>query len=180
MSSRFGTPIVAMALALVVVIVDVAAGQQGVRRDTREIAPEALIGTWVLNVGRSTYTGGARPPKRQVRNFDYTRDGMILCHSMIVSANGNTSEFHWAVTLDGVEHPAYTRGQGSTVATLIGFKKKDERTLSITVRRLGDLIQAGEFTLSEDGNTLTQTLNNTRPDGQLTGSGHVAVYEKQH
>ena len=46
MSSRFRTPIVAMALALVVVIFDVAARAQEGRRDAREIAPEALIGTW--------------------------------------------------------------------------------------------------------------------------------------
>ncbi len=179
MSSRFRTPIVAMALALVVVIVDVAAGQQGVRRDAREIAPEALIGTWVLNVARSTYTSGS-PPQSQVRNFDYTYDAMILCHGVTVSANGNRSEFHWAVTLDGVEHPEYARNQGATVSALIGFKKKDERTLSITVRHLGDLTLTGEYKLSEDGNTLTQTLNNTRPDGQVTGRARVAVYEKQH
>ena len=95
MSSRFRTPIVAMALALVVVIFDVAAGQEGMRRDARETAPEALIGTWELNVARSTYTGGARPPQSQVRNFDYTYDAMILCHGVTVNANGNRSEFHW-------------------------------------------------------------------------------------
>ena len=83
MCSRFRTPIVAMALALVVVIFDVAAQAQEGRRDAREIAPEALIGTWVLNVARSTYTSGS-PPESQVRNFDYTRDGMILCHGVTV------------------------------------------------------------------------------------------------
>ena len=66
------------------------------------------------------------------------------------------------------------------MAALIGFKKKDERTLSITVRRHGDLTLTGEYKLSEDGNTLTQTLNNTTPDGQITGRARVAVYEKQH
>ena len=179
MSSRFRTPIVAMALALVVVIFDVTAHAQEGRRDAREIAPEALIGTWVLNVARSTYTSGS-PPKSQVRNFDYTRDGMILCHGVTVSANGNRSEFHWAVTLDGVEHPEYSRNQGATVSYLIGLEKKDERRLRMTTRRLGNLSQAGYFELSEDGNTLTQTMDNLGPDGQVTGRSHVAVYEKQH
>ena len=179
MSSRFRTPIVAMALALVVVSFDVAAGQEGVRRDGREIAPDALIGTWVLNVARSTYGSGS-PPQSQVRNFDYTRDGMILCHGVTVGANGNRSEFHWAVTLDGVEHPEYSRGTGATVSYLIGLKKNDERTLRMTVRRLGHLSQTGEFRLSEDGNTLTHTMNNLGQDGELTGSRNVAVYERQH
>ena len=180
MSSRFRTPIVAMVLALVIVIFDVAVQAQEGRRDAREIAPEALIGTWELNVARSTYTGGARPPQSQVRNFDYTRDAMILCHGVVVSANGNTWAHHWAVTLDGAEHPEYMRGQGSRVTYLVSIKKMDERTLTFTTRRFGDLAQTGEWKLSEDGNTLTQTLNNLGPDGQPTGRGHVAVYEKQH
>ena len=179
MSSPFRTPIAAMALALVVVLFDVPAHAQEARRDAREIAPEALIGTWKLNVARSTYTGG-RAPKSQVRNFDYTRDGMILLHAVTVSADGNTGSHHWAVTLDGVEHPEYIRGQGSTAATLIGFTKKDERTLGITVRSRGNLMLRGEYKLSEDGNTLTHTTSNLGPDGQPTGSGRVAVFEKQH
>ena len=180
MSSRFRTPIVAMALALVVVIVDVAAGQEGVRRDAREIAPEALIGTWVLNVARSTYTGGARPPKSEVRNFDYTRDAMILCHGVTVNANGNRRSFHWAVTLDGVEHPEYARGEGATVPYLVGMKKMDEHTLGMTASRFGNPFMVAEWKLSEDGNTLTHTVNITTPDGQPTGRAHVAVFEKQH
>ena len=179
MSSRFRTPIVAMVLALVVALFDVTAQVQEGRRDAREVAPEALIGTWELNVARSTYASGS-PPKSQVRNFDYTRDGMILCHSVLVSANGNTSEFHWATTFDGTEHPEYSRNNGAIVAAMIGLTKKDERTLDITVRNRGALLQTGDFKLSEDGNTLTQTLNNTTPDGQVTGNAHVAVYEKQH
>ena len=99
---------------------------------------------------------------------------------MTVSANGNRSEFHWAVTLDGVEHPEYSRNQGATVSYLIGLEKKDERRLRMTTRRLGNLSQAGYFELSEDGNTLTQTMDNLGPDGQVTGRSHVAVYEKQH
>ena len=179
MSSRFRTPLVAMVLALVVVLFDVAVPAQEGRRDAREIAPEALIGTWELNVARSTYTSG-RPPQSQVRNFDYTRDGMILCHSVIVNADGNTSEFHYATTLDGSEGPEYSRNQGAIPVALIGYKKKDERTIELTVRNHGALLQAGDFKLSEDGNTLTQTLNNTTPDGQVTGNAYVAVYEKQH
>ena len=180
MSSCSRTPIVAMALALVVVILDVAAQAQEGRRDARETAPEALIGTWELNVANSTYTGGGSPPKSQVRNFDYTRDGMILCHAVTVNANGDRRELHWAVTLDGLEHPEYMRGQGSRVTYLVGMKKIDERTLGFTARRFGDLVQTGEWNLSEDGNTLTWTVNNLGPDGQPTGRGQVAVFEKQH
>ena len=105
---------------------------------------------------------------------------MILCHLVTINANGNRRESHWAVTLDGVEHPEYARGQGATVPYLVGMKKMDEHTLGFTARRFGNPFLTGEWKLSEDGNTLTLTVNLTTPDGQLTGRGHVAVYEKQH
>src|SRR6185436_20218217 len=59
------------------------AGQQGgrggqQRRDAREMAPEALIGTWVQNMEKSKYDPGPNNLKSQVRQFDYTMDGMIL------------------------------------------------------------------------------------------------------
>ena len=66
------------------------------------------------------------------------------------------------------------------MAALIGLKKTDDRTFFITVRILGDLVQTGEFKLSEDGNSFTQTMNSTTPDGQVTDRVYVALYEKQH
>jgi hypothetical protein len=153
-------------------------GRQQRRGDAREMAPEALIGTWVLNVSKSKYTGST-PPKSQIRNFDYSAEGKIICHIMTVGQNGNTSTFHWIVTLDGVEHPEYSRGSGSMVVAMVGIKKIDERRLGITTSRGGEMRQSGEWQLSEDGNTLTQILKNHQPNAQGVMVNHVAVFDRQ-
>jgi hypothetical protein len=153
------------------------AGARQMRRDARETAPDALIGTWILNLAKSKYTGG-NPPRSQVRNFDYTADGKVMCHGVTINANGSRSVFHWAVTLDGADHPEYMRGSGALVSALVGIKKTDERTLGITVRRHDRLIQTGEWKLSEDGRTLTQFLKNTTPNDQGVIREHIAVFDK--
>jgi hypothetical protein len=152
-------------------------GGQQVRRDAREDAPEALIGSWVQNMEKSHYDPGP-PLKSQTRTFDYTHDGMILCNYTQITAQGNRSVGHWAVTLDGKEWPEYTRGYGATVFALVGIKKTDEYNLEITVRRFGRLIQNGMWTLSKDGKTLTQVLRSLDPQGKVT-STNTAVFEKQ-
>jgi len=153
-------------------------GQRGgQRRDAREDAPEALIGTWVQNMEKSHYDPGP-PLKSQVRTFDYTGDGLVLCNYSQVTASGGKVVGHWAVTLDGKDWPEYNRGSGAQVTALVGIKKVDEYNLAITVRRNGRLVQDGMWTLSKDGKTLTQVLRSLNPDGKVTVT-NTDVFEKQ-
>ena len=159
------------------------AGQQGgrggqQRRDAREMAPEALIGTWVQNMEKSKYDPGPNTRKSQVRQFDYSMDGMILCHFIQIRQDGGKTIGHWIVTLDGRDWPEWNRNSGSMVTALVGIKKVDDYNLGITVRRAGRLIQDGMWTLSNDGKTLTQVLRSLGPDGKATAT-NTAVFEKQ-
>ena len=151
-------------------------GQQA-RRDAREDAPEGLIGTWVQNVAKSKYDPGP-PLKSQLRLFDYTHDGMILCYYIQENQEGRKSVGHWAVTLDGREWPEYFRNSGSSVGALVGIKKVDDYNMEITVRRNGRLIQNGLWTLAKDGQTLTQLLRSINAEGKVTVTNTV-VFEKQ-
>ncbi len=151
-------------------------GQQ--RRDPREYAPEALIGTWVQNMEKSKYDPGPNNLKSQVRQFDYTLDGMILCHFIQIRNDGGKTIGHWIVSLDGKDMPEWNRNSGSTVTALVGIKKVDEYNLGITVRRSGRLIQDGMWTLSKDGQTLTQLLRSLNAEGKATQT-NTAVFEKQ-
>ena len=71
-----------------------------------------LIGTWLLNVAKSTYPG--TPPKSQVRTFDYTRDGLILVAYETVNAQGARSFAHWYLSLDGKDQLEFSRATGAT------------------------------------------------------------------
>jgi hypothetical protein len=151
-------------------------GQQ--RRDAREMAPEGLIGTWVQNMAKSKYDPGPNNLKSQVRQFDYTLDGMILCHYIQTRNDGGQTIGHWIVTLDGKDMPEWNRNSGSLVTALVGIKKTDDHNMAITVRRAGRLVQDGNWNVSDDGKTLTQVLRSLAPDGKVTAT-NTAVFEKQ-
>ena len=151
-------------------------GQQQ-RRDAREMAPEGLIGTWVQNMEKSKYDPGPNNLKSQVRQFDYSRDGMILCHYIQTRQDGGKTIGHWIVTLDGREWEEWSRSSGSQVIALVGIKNVDDYNMAITVRRAGRLIQDGMWTISKDGKTLTQVLRSIAADGKITAN-NTAVFEK--
>lgn len=166
-----------MMVWLVVAVPNLSAreGQQTQRAGNEE-APDALIGSWVLNVGKSAYAGP--PPMSGGRSFDYTRDGLVLCVYETVNASGARSLGHWYATLDGKEYnPDFLRRSGATPNMMIALKKTDDYTIDISLKQNGRVVQTGAFKLSSDGKTLTQTLTGTNPQGQRTTN--IAVFDKQ-
>ena len=141
---------------------------------------DPLIGTWLLNVGKSTYPG--TPPKSQVRTFDYTRDGLILVAYETVNAQGNRSFAHWYLGLDGKEHPEFSRATGATPTFWLSAKVIDANTKEVRDRRVDaegrpPLIIIYTVAVSPDGQTLTMTAKSTNAEGKPTVT--VAVYDKQ-
>ena len=140
--------------------------------------PDPLIGTWILNLSRSTYVTGP-PPKSIVRTFDYTRDGMILVTLSTVNAKGMVTNNHWYLSLDGREHPEFSRAAGATPILWISMKAIDPRTKELTGRRLeGGLLTVVDlmrFEVAADGRTMTITYT----DAKTGQRGNVVSYDKQ-
>ena len=68
--------------------------------------------------------------------------------------NGSRSFFHWFTTLDGVQHPEFTRGNGSTSTTTIALKKIDDHSFEIK----GITIASGKTHLTGTGVISAATL----------------------
>jgi hypothetical protein len=169
MASRFRT------LILLVATLSLAAPRTQVSAAGQKF--DALIGTWVLNVAKSKMSP---PPKTQVRTFDYTLDGMVMCTLSGESTNGNKSFFHWFTNLDGVQHPEFNRAAGATSTTTIALKKIDEHSVEIkgVTMANGKTHLTGMATISADGKTMTWTTKNIN---LATGAENdqVRIYEKQ-
>lgn len=162
---RFAGMLGIVVLAMVIVPV--------VRSSAQEFDP--LIGTWVLNVSKSQW-GTAKPPKSQIRTFDYTRDGLILCTWRNVSPDGNTSFVHWFTKLDGQHLPEFQRGRARNSTSSITMKKIDDYTAEVEGKRLSDgfVTFKGTATVSKDGKTLTWKVSDFR-DNNVS----VRIYEKE-
>jgi hypothetical protein len=137
--------------------------------NAQEQAPNALLGAWKVDLGRSKYGGAA--PKNNIRTFSYTQDGKLLVTSISLGATGRKSMLHWAVQLDGSPSPEFTDYNGSTPSSVVGLKKQDETTLVLTVWKHGKVTLTGSFKLSPDGETLTYVYG-------ATGGENVIVYKR--
>lgn len=138
---------------------------------------DALMGTWVTNVAKSELTG--TPFKSQVRTFDYSHDGLIVCTLSTVTANGNTTFFHWFTKLDGQQMPEFSRSGKRVNTNSITLKKVDDRTYEIIGKTLatGKQHLSGMASISADGKTITWRTTNL--DSQNRENKQIRILEKQ-
>ena len=140
---------------------------------------DPMIGTWNLNVAKSSFPG--RAPQSIRRTFDYTKDGLILVTYETVNAEGNRSFTHWYLGVDGKEYPEFGRSTGAKPTWWLAGKVIDPYTKEVRDRRVveeGQREQIIMYTIvvSQDGKTLTMTGKSTNAEGQPTTT--VAVYDK--
>jgi hypothetical protein len=124
---------------------------------------DPLIGTWVLNIGKSTYGSGG-PPRSQTVTF-VAEGAATRMISEIVSADGKTTRREYTAQDDGKDYPF----KGSTSSDSVSLKRIDARTTERTDKKDGKVVSVLVRKLSADGNTFTVTSK----------SGNVSVYERK-
>jgi hypothetical protein len=142
----------------------------------RAQAPEPLIGTWILNLSKSKYDAGTAP-QSEIRNFDYSRDGMVLCTFQRVSAQGTKSFGHWMFKFDGAFYPELQRAEGTKSTSAISLKKKDDRTIEVNAKRNGAVYFWSTMAISPDGKQLTWQIKTTAGEGREIQQ--TRVYDKE-
>ena len=134
------------------------------------LAADPQLGTWKLNEEKSKIPAGA--PKNTTVVYEMAGDNV---KSTIdgVDAEGKPTHAEWTGKFDGNDHPATG---GSTYDTL-AFKKVNDHTLSLTVKKAGKVTANGRIVVAPDGKSRTVTLTGTDPSGKPFAS--TAVYDKQ-
>ena len=134
-------------------------------------AADPVMGTWKLNVAKSTYSPGPAPKHLTVRlepagdGEKVTADGM----------GGNDQPIHveYTAKYDRKDYPI----TGSPMADTVSMKRIDTTTAERTDKKDGKVVQTLTRKLSSDGKMLTVTVKGTNPQGQPINN--VAVFEKQ-
>jgi hypothetical protein len=127
-------------------------------------AKDPRIGTWTLNVAKSTYPGAA--PKSYTRTYE-DRGGVIVYTGQGINADGNPTFGQTTYKLDGLDYPQSLRNAKSV--PVISQKLTDPYTVDFVVKTDGKVTGGGTQTISKDGKTMTYR----------TRTGVVEVYEKQ-
>ena len=159
------------AVCLVLVLLASSLGRLGAQ------STDPLIGTWTLNVERSSYSLGTLP-QSATRTFEDWGDGLIFVRNDGINATGDSTGSRIVFRRDGRDYPISTLG--SQVYLTIRFNVVSMNPFNVEYRPGvdGDLGgNVGVETISADGRTYTVRITLTNQQGQAVNN--VQIWEKQ-
>lgn len=133
--------------------------------------PEPIVGTWKLDVAKSTYKPGPAPKSATVV-IEAAGKGLKVAVDA-VGPDGKAMKWGWTGTEDGKEfaitgNPAYDAG--ATTRT-------SPKEATNVYKKAGKAVVTAKSSISADGKTLTMTSTGTNPKGEAINN--VVVYIKQ-
>lgn len=133
-------------------------------------AADVNIGTWKLNEAKSKISPGTGKNTSVViaavgDNVKVTVDG--------VGADGKPTHNEWTGKFDGKDYPV----TGDPTQDARAYRKIDDRTMELDVKKDGKIAYTGRIVLSADGKSRTITVSRTDPAGKKITSS--STYDKQ-
>jgi hypothetical protein len=134
--------------------------------------PAVWLGTWKLNVAKSTYDPGPAPYQRATYTIEPHEDGMKMTYDM-VHPRGGVTHLEWEGKLDGRDYPVLGIDEVLTYA----YRPAGDGSFEVIVKFDGRVTAVSRVTLSADGRTMITTTTGRGARGQdvLTRT----AYEKQ-
>ncbi len=134
-------------------------------------AADPIVGTWKLNVAKSTYSPGPAP-KSITAKIEAAGDGEKLTADG-VRGDDKPIRLEYTAQYDGKDNPI----TGSPTADTVSLKRLDANTTERTEKKGGKVTQTVTRKVSDDGKTMTVTYKGTDAKGQPINN--VGVFEKQ-
>jgi hypothetical protein len=133
-------------------------------------AADPQMGTWKLNATKSKITPGTL--KFTTVTFK-NMFGKVKVAGDGIDADGKPVHTEWTGNFDGKDYPV----TGDPISDTRSYTKVDDRTLDLTVKKGGKVIDTGRIVVSADGKSRTVTVSGTTPKGKKFKN--VVVYDKQ-
>ena len=135
------------------------------------LAADPAVGTWKLNLAKSTFSPGPAP-KSQTRTYAESPQGMTVTVKT-TAADGKESTTTLTFKDDGKSYPM----SGNPDIDAVSAKRVDALTLNSTQTKAGVTVGSAVRTVSKDGKTLTFAQKGTHANGAKYDD--VSVYDKQ-
>jgi hypothetical protein len=139
--------------------------------NARAADPDPVVGTWQLNVSKSTFTAG-QAIKSQTRRYSQS-GGTISLDMKTVGADGKAATTHTSYQFDGKDAPVTGNPDYDTLSP----KRVDSNTAEFTLKKGGKMVGTTSRTVSKDGATLTSKTKITTATGEK--SENVLVFDKK-
>jgi hypothetical protein len=134
------------------------------------LADDANMGTWKLNEAKSKLGPGA--PKNNTVVYEAAGDSVKVTVDG-TDSDGKPTHTEWTGKFDGKDYPV----TGDPNSDARSYKKIDDRTLGMTVKKGENITTTGRIVVSADGKSRTVTTSGTDAMGKKVNSS--AVYDKQ-
>jgi hypothetical protein len=134
------------------------------------LAADPQMGTWKLNESKSKITPGTL--KFTTVTFK-SMFGKVQVAGDGIDADGKPVHSEWTGNFDGKDYPV----TGDPISDTRSYTKVDDRTLSLTVKKNGKVVDTGRIVVAADGKSRTVTVSGTTPKGKKFKN--VVVYDKQ-
>lgn len=134
-------------------------------------ADSPLMGTWKLNETKSKFAPDA--PKNDTVVYGMSGDKVKVT---VDGKDGEGKAVHntWEGKFDGKDYAV----EGDSTSDMRSYKKVNDRTLSMTVKKDGKVTSTGTIAVSADGKTRTVTTHSAEAKDKKS-SKTTAVYDKQ-
>jgi hypothetical protein len=134
-------------------------------------AADASIGTWKLNVAKSTFKPGP-PPVAETRAYNAQPNG-VKTTVKTTWADRLTTTVEYPANYDGKDYPV----DGSRDVDVVVLTRIDDFTSAATLKHFGKEIGVARRVVSPDGKTMTISYKGINTRGDQVDN--VAVYVKQ-
>src|ERR1700722_2142554 len=135
------------------------------------IDADPAVGTWKLNLAKSTF-GGGPALKSQIRAYSQTVNGITL-KMQTVGADGKETKTQTTYRVDGKDYPSMGNPDFDSVSGM----RVDPNTTEFPLKRAGKPVGTIRRTVSKDGQTLTLNFVITNAKGvQLS---QLTVFDRQ-
>jgi len=134
-------------------------------------AADASVGTWKLNVAKSTFRPGP-PPVAETRIYKAQPKG-VKTTVKTTWPDRLTTTVEYPANYDGKDYPV----DGSRDVDAVALTRIDNRTSAATLKHFGKEIGVARRVVSADGKTMTISYKGINTRGDQVDN--VAVYDRQ-
>ena len=128
------------------------------------------MGTWKLNESKSSFATGAT--KNHTVVYEASGDSVKITVDG-TDKDGKSSHNEWTGKFDGKDYPV----TGDPTSDMRSYKKVDDHTLKMTVKKDGKVTTSGRIVVSADGKSRTVKTRRTDPESKKVKN--TVVYDKQ-
>jgi hypothetical protein len=134
------------------------------------LAGDPQMGTWKLNEAKSKLN----PEGNKIMTVDFAPAGDSVKVTVDgVAKDGTPIHHEWTGKFDGKDYPV----RSDPRSDMRSYRKVDDHTLEMTVKKAGNVVTGGFIVISADGKSRTFVLMKSDPSGNKVPV--IAVFDKQ-